>query len=164
MFRDNEDGRSLKKTDVGEFAGEFGGQGRITGAGGGHIGGRVRGGQVAPALEGAFGRRGHGDQWLLEHDGAAADAVMTDDLIKARDFLAALDETFDHPKDRPAVEDFGPAFGPHASDMAIHTIGPLGARIALPSRETLDVFGANAEFDEMHRFFHRVAPKQTWIW
>src|SRR5580692_7623641 len=73
--------------------------------------------EVAPALKGTERARRHQDDFGIEHDAAAADAVLIAKRPDGADALAAHDLAADHPIKRAAVGQFVGALGHHAGAM-----------------------------------------------
>ena len=93
------------------------------------IGRRVLVLEIAPALERAIGPRPHRHAFRIEHQPAAADAVLVDERANIEDALAAKDFAADHPIDRAAAEDFLGALGHHAG--GVEALGLLDAALLL---------------------------------
>src|ERR1051325_7768975 len=77
----------------------------------------LMGDQVAPALEGAVRARLHQLDLAVEHDAAAADAILVPERLDAQDALAAKHLAADHPEQRPAVEQLVDPLRDHAGAM-----------------------------------------------
>src|ERR1700731_3396706 len=124
--------------------------------------------EVAPALKGTERARRHQHDLGIEHDAAAADAVLVAKRPDGADALAAHDLAADHPIERAAVGELIGTLGHHAG--AVDVLG-LFAALALvlellldPVLEILDRVGADAELDEIEshcpslsllgRFYH----------
>ena len=90
-----------------------------------------------------------GDEFGVQYDGAAPDAVTADHLVKAGDLLAAQDFPLDDPIDRAAAKDFISPFRPHAGDVSSEAVSRLRARCRLPRGKVGDPFGANGQFLHM---------------
>src|SRR5205085_1856855 len=78
------------------------------------VGWRILWVEIAPTLERAIGPGPHRHAFRIEHQFAAADAVLVDERADIEDALAAQDFALDHPVDRAAVGDFLGALGHHA--------------------------------------------------
>ena len=95
--------------------------------------------------------------WIKDN-AAARDAVGAEDLVKSYDTLATQDLPLEDPVERPAIQQLVLFFGPHARDMTGQSIGPLGAGVALPVDEVLDLFCTDTQFYQIDCFCHRLAP------
>lgn len=101
--------------------------------------------QIPPALERAAGLWDGLHDLRVKDDAAAANAVLADDLVKADDFLAGQNVTFNHPINRATVQKFVLPSGPHAGDVAGFTTA-LQHMLCLPCGLCGHAFGTNAEF------------------
>lgn len=159
----------LKQSDFCESAVELFGERFLLIAALWQVGRCVLGREVAPALERAAQSADSGDDLIVEHDTAAADAVISDLLVKADDALAGGNLAFDDPIDRAAIQDFIHSFGPHAGLVVILATGGNFGTVLLPRNQLIDVFGAHGELHHVneflthrltHHFIHRLTPER----
>ena len=90
----------------------------------------------------------------VQHDGAAANAVLAAHFIQPQDALATLDHALDDPIDRPAVQNLGFALGPHAGHVARASVLIQRLAAVLPRHQRVDTFRANREFYEVYVLIH----------
>src|SRR5580704_9541458 len=113
--------------------------------------------EVAPTLKSTERARRYQHDFGIEHDAAAADAVLVAKRPDVADALAAHDLAADHPIERAAVSELVCTLGHHAG--AVDVLG-LFAAFALvlellldPVLEVLDRVGADAELDEIESHY-----------
>src|ERR1043166_8586013 len=129
--------------------------GHFAGAGRGAVEvlGRVLDGEIAPALERAVQPRLREHQLAVEHQAAAADAVLVDERQHGDDALAAQDLAADHPIERAARAQLVGALRHHARGVDVLGWLPalllLGELLADPVAQVFDRVAADAELDEM---------------
>src|SRR3954470_22557809 len=75
------------------------------------------GDQIAPALESPIGARLDQLDLAVEHNAAAADAVLVPERLDAQNAFAAKQFAPDHPIERAAIEQFIDPFRHHAGTM-----------------------------------------------
>src|SRR6185437_1163922 len=108
-----------------------------------------------PALERRARARLDQLHFAVEHDLAAANAVLAGHRTDIEDLLAAGDLTLDHPEQRAAVGELLGALGQHA--RRVDALRLLAAPLPLlqlqldPVLEVGDGVAADAELDEMER-------------
>ena len=109
--------------------------------------------EVTPALKGTEWTRLDQHHFRLEHQAAAADALLVDERTDAREALTAHDLAADHPVERAAVGEFVGALGHHP--RRVDVLGLLPAlllvldALADPALQLLDRVAADAKLDEM---------------
>src|SRR5690606_8464765 len=102
------------------------------------------------------------DHLRLEHQVAAADALVIDERTDVQQALAALNLCLDDPVERSAVEQLGGPRRHHASRVEL--LGRLARPAALvqaegdPFLQVLDAIAAHTELDEMKRHVFWMDP------
>jgi hypothetical protein len=140
--------------DLVQHAGDMGRQRFLALPVGGQVVRRVFGPQVTPALKRPLRNGGRPDNLGLQTNGAARDSVLPGDAFEPRDALAALDEPLYDPVDGPASQKRLFASWPHAGEMDVLPVRPLGGPPLLPVRDGLDAVAADAELDQVQMLDH----------
>src|SRR5215472_3057946 len=109
--------------------------------------------EIAPALERPIRPRLDQDELGLEHQMAAADALLVDEWAHIEEPLPAHDLAADHPIERAAVAQLLGALGHHARPVHVlarePTLPALLELLADPVLEIFDRVAADAKLDEM---------------
>src|ERR1043165_1589633 len=118
------------------------------------------GDQVAPPLEGPVRARLNQLDLAVEHDAAAADAILVPEWLDAQNALAAKHLAADHPKERAAVEQLIHPFRDHTGAMKAfpRLAGFLFLRVLFfdPVLQVLDGIATDAQLDEMQGHYSPV--------
>src|ERR1041385_6320572 len=122
------------------------------------------GDQIAPALKGPVRAWLHQLDLAVEHDAAAADAVLVPERLDAEDALAAEYLAPDHPEQRAAIQQLIHALRDHAGAVeALPRLAGflfLGQLLLDPVLEVLNGIAADAQLDEMQG--HGAASSMMW--
>ena len=143
--------QALEQTEGLEFAAHGFGQGvGAVGFGAGEVGGGGVGFEVAPALEGAGGAAGDGDEGGVEVQAGAGGAVVPAFGLDGGDALADQDAAGDDPVERAAVSHLVGAARKTAGLVAERRGG--GEAGGLDGAQVGDVADADGEFEDVkHR-------------